>query len=75
MRSIRHPHLLTFYGAGVDSQSRAFLVTELMANGSLKSVLLSVGTPLSWGARLTYASDVGRGMTYLHDKGTVHRGE
>lgn len=26
MRSIRHPHILIFYGAGVDSSSRAFLV-------------------------------------------------
>ena len=30
MRSIRHPHLLIFYGAGVNHEKRAFLVTELM---------------------------------------------
>lgn len=26
MRSIRHPHILIFYGAGVDHENRAFLV-------------------------------------------------
>lgn len=29
MRSIRHPHLLTFYGAGVDRNNRAYLVREV----------------------------------------------
>lgn len=31
MRRIRHPHLLTFYGAGIDRQDRAFLVCNYLA--------------------------------------------
>eukprot|EP00036_Acanthoecidae_sp_10tr_P019896 CAMPEP_0206306090 /NCGR_PEP_ID=MMETSP0106_2-20121207/10618_1 /ASSEMBLY_ACC=CAM_ASM_000206 /TAXON_ID=81532 /ORGANISM="Acanthoeca-like sp., Strain 10tr" /LENGTH=1445 /DNA_ID=CAMNT_0053736995 /DNA_START=267 /DNA_END=4604 /DNA_ORIENTATION=- len=72
MRSIRHPHVLTFYGAGVDTQSRAFLVTELM-KGSLKTLLRDRAVRLDWSARLTFALDAARGMKYLHDKGAVHR--
>jgi serine/threonine protein kinase len=72
MRSIRHPHLLTFYGAGVDSDSRAYLVTELMS-GSLRSTLLDASVELPWFTRLTFASDVAHGMSYLHERGMVHR--
>jgi hypothetical protein len=72
MRSIRSPNLLTFYGAGVDEQSRAFLVTELM-QGSLKDVLLDRSTALDWDTRLRIAEDVAKGMNYLHLRGAVHR--
>jgi serine/threonine protein kinase len=74
MRSIRHPHLLILFGAGVDKMSRAFLVTELMA-GSLKLLLLDRTTSLDWETRLRFASDIAQGMKYLADKETVHRGE
>jgi serine/threonine protein kinase len=73
MRSLRHPNILIFYGAGVDSESRAFLVTELMT-GSLKTLLLNLAEALDWSTRLTFGIDSARGMAYLHDKGTVHRG-
>lgn len=39
MQSIRHPNLLTFYGAGITSEGSAFLVVELMALGSLRNLL------------------------------------
>lgn len=71
--SIRHPHVLNFYGAGVDGARRAFLVTELMQRGSLKSLLLDLSQELSWGIRVRFASDIAQGMRYLHEKGTVHR--
>jgi serine/threonine protein kinase len=71
-RSIRHPHLLTFYGAGVDSDDRAFLVSELMS-GSLKTMLRDLSIPLSWRVRLTFACDISRGMSYLHEHGMLHR--
>jgi LIM domain kinase 1 len=72
MRSIRNPHLLTFYGAGVDSDSRAFLVTELMA-GSLQSVLHDHARALPWDLRLQFADDITGGMRYLHEVNTIHR--
>eukprot|EP00037_Helgoeca_nana_P031080 m.392601 g.392601 ORF g.392601 m.392601 type:complete len:1013 (+) comp28325_c0_seq15:255-3293(+) len=72
MRSIRHPHILTFYGAGVDRESRAFLVTELMA-ATLKSLLAEHSKHLSWRLRIAFASDVASGMKYLHEMETIHR--
>lgn len=60
-------------GAGVDQNSRAFLVMELM-DGSLKDLLRDHAVAISWDIRVRFAADISRGMRYLHDKGTVHRG-
>lgn len=73
MRSIRHPNLLTFFGAGKDRQNRAFLVTELMARGSLRRLLRDTTLALDWPMRLQFAVDVAAGMRYLHKLGMVHR--
>eukprot|EP00035_Acanthoeca_spectabilis_P010582 m.187131 g.187131 ORF g.187131 m.187131 type:complete len:1037 (+) comp15068_c0_seq7:243-3353(+) len=82
MRSVRHPHILTFFGAGQlaanwggmeSDSSHAFLVTELMSRGSLKSLLRDHSVPLRWAERLQFAVDAAVGMRYLHDIGTVHR--
>eukprot|EP00035_Acanthoeca_spectabilis_P017699 m.371925 g.371925 ORF g.371925 m.371925 type:complete len:602 (+) comp16686_c1_seq8:1793-3598(+) len=72
MRSIRHPHILIFYGAGIGYQSRAFLVTELMS-GSLRALLLDKSQAFGWDSRLTFASDIAAAMAYLHRRDTVHR--
>eukprot|EP00037_Helgoeca_nana_P029999 m.366293 g.366293 ORF g.366293 m.366293 type:complete len:997 (-) comp28093_c0_seq7:285-3275(-) len=72
MRGMRHPHVITFYGAGVDRNDKTFLVTELM-QGSVKTLIRNSTTTLSWPDRLTFLCDIARGMKYLHDQGTVHR--
>jgi serine/threonine protein kinase len=61
MRSIRHPHLLLLYGAGMDEESRAFLVTELMV-GSLRALLLDNTKQIDWATRLQFAVDAASGM-------------
>lgn len=48
------------------------LVTELM-KCSLKSLLLDQSQPLTWQCRLLFALDVAHGVSYLHEKGLVHR--
>lgn len=73
MQTIRHPNLLIFYGAGIDKDSRAFLVTELMAGGSLRKMLLDRSKDISWSMRLVFATDAAKGMRYLHEKKTLHR--
>jgi len=73
MRTIRHPNLLTFYGAGIDTEDRAYLVTELMAHGSLKQLLYDEAAKLDWSMRIQFVADTTAGMRYLHDRGVVHR--
>eukprot|EP00041_Stephanoeca_diplocostata_P034667 m.1194113 g.1194113 ORF g.1194113 m.1194113 type:complete len:1145 (+) comp24560_c0_seq2:657-4091(+) len=71
MQSIRHPHLLIFYGAGVSSSGNGFLVTELM-EGSLRQLLADRTRELGWASRWTMASDIARGMKHLHGLGMLH---
>eukprot|EP00040_Diaphanoeca_grandis_P013546 m.68521 g.68521 ORF g.68521 m.68521 type:complete len:998 (-) comp23966_c0_seq1:124-3117(-) len=73
MQSIRHPNLLTFYGAGMNKAKQAYLVTELMEGGSLWKLLQDHRRPLNWMERVSFAKDISQGMRYLHDQLTLHR--
>jgi len=73
MRSVRHPNLLIFYGAGTNCNRQAYLVTELMALGSLRKLLADTQRVLSWDDRLQFVLDVASGMQYLHSCGSIHR--
>ena len=75
LQSIRHPHLLIFYGAGVtDGEIRPFMVTEFMMVGSLRTLLRNTdGVELSWEQRRTMAMQIGEGMQHLHSLKIVHR--
>lgn len=67
--------LQTFYGAGINVEGAAYLVTELMEQGSLKAMLRNVDRNLGWPLRLRFSTDIAAGMRYLHSVGAVHRGE
>eukprot|EP00035_Acanthoeca_spectabilis_P000686 m.74928 g.74928 ORF g.74928 m.74928 type:complete len:1145 (-) comp10359_c0_seq1:117-3551(-) len=72
LRSTRHPHVLVFYGAGVNVEGSTFLVTELMIQGSLKALLRDTNRSLGWTDRVQFAGDIAAGMRYLHSKEIVH---
>lgn len=73
LRSVRHPHVITFYGAGLNSEQRPYLVTELMTRGSLKTILWDTAQSLDWPVRLRFANDIALGMEYIHSIGMVTR--
>eukprot|EP00040_Diaphanoeca_grandis_P005757 m.34358 g.34358 ORF g.34358 m.34358 type:complete len:973 (-) comp16966_c0_seq1:140-3058(-) len=73
MQSIRHPNIITFYGAGINTNHRAYLVTELMEGGSLWKLLQDKAQDVSWHQRIAFTKDIARGTRYLHDQGTIHR--
>lgn len=77
MSTLRHPNIVTFFGAGVDDRGRPFLVTELMEIGSIRGLLDDVvGHPhLSWEQKLRFAQDIVSGMMFLHsrDPPMMHR--
>jgi serine/threonine protein kinase len=66
----QHPNIVVLLGHCTGSSSRApqeYLVFEFMAGGSLYDRLDPAGaTPLSWPLRFAIASDVARGLVYLH---------
>ena len=74
LRSIRHPHVVTFYGAGVLAESNLpYLVTELVALGTLGALLQDHAKQLSWSIRLQFVEDISSGLRYLHSVHVVHR--
>lgn len=66
MRSIRHPNIVMFYGAGELKNGSLFLVLEFLSRGSLKSILDNKGIILSHELELSFALDAAKGMEFLH---------
>lgn len=73
LQRLKHPHVLQFHGYGTLSSGNGFIVTELMARGSLRSVLADSGRDLSWATRLSIALQLALGMEHLHQVPIVHR--
>lgn len=68
MSGLRHPNIVSFFGAGTDDDGRGFLVVELMSAGSLRSVLDDPNAPLPWPTRLRFCNDICAGMLFLHTR-------
>lgn len=68
--SLNSPHVVDVYDWGVDGQ--AYLVTEYLGGGSLRSILAS-GRTLSPSQVLVLALDACRGLDHAHSSGLVHR--
>ena len=68
--SLNSPHVVDVYDWGVDGQ--AYLVTEYLGGGSLRSILAS-GRTLSPSQVLVLALDACRALDHAHSKGLVHR--
>ena len=66
MRTIRHPNIVMFMGAGQYDENCPFLVLELMSGGALQSLLQNNEVQLSREDRLQFSLDTATGMNYLH---------
>ena len=68
--SLSSPHVVDVYDWGVDGQ--AYLVTEYLGGGSLRSILAS-GRTLSPSQVLMVALEACRGLDHAHSRSLVHR--
>lgn len=66
MCKLRHPAVVLFMGACIDEPNLA-IVMEYMPNGSLFEVLQNDDVTLGWDAKMRFAVDVAKGLTYLHE--------
>uniref|UniRef100_A0A3P8UZ15 Guanylate cyclase n=1 Tax=Cynoglossus semilaevis TaxID=244447 RepID=A0A3P8UZ15_CYNSE len=71
VRELDHPNLCKFIGGCVEVPNVA-IVTEYCPKGSLNDVLLNEDIPLNWGFRFSFATDIARGMSYLHQHRVCH---
>eukprot|EP00039_Didymoeca_costata_P005232 m.79748 g.79748 ORF g.79748 m.79748 type:complete len:659 (+) comp12727_c0_seq1:213-2189(+) len=71
LRRCRHGNIVRFFGTG-KMDSAPFLVTEYLANGSLKHYLRE-NKSITWKRRLSFAVDIQQGMHYIHTLKRMHR--
>ncbi|XP_078070174.1 atrial natriuretic peptide receptor 1 [Mustelus asterias] len=71
VREFDHPNLCKFIGGCIEVPNVA-IITEYCPKGSLNDVLLNEDIPLNWGFRFSFATDIARGMAYLHQQKIYH---
>ncbi|XP_061740024.1 atrial natriuretic peptide receptor 2-like [Nerophis ophidion] len=71
VRQLDHPNLCKFMGGCIEVPYVS-IITEHCPKGSLADVLLNEDIPINWGFRLSFATDVARGMSYLHQHNVFH---
>ncbi|KAL2540737.1 Protein kinase superfamily protein with octicosapeptide/Phox/Bem1p domain [Abeliophyllum distichum] len=73
LSNLHHPNVVAFYGVVPDGAGGTLAtVTEFMANGSLRNVLIKKDKSLDRRKKLIIAMDAAFGMEYLHSKNIVH---
>ncbi|EQC33146.1 TKL/DRK protein kinase [Saprolegnia diclina VS20] len=73
LAGLRHPNVVQFIGASIDSISNLCIVLEYMEKGDVHSLLQSSMT-LEWNdPLLQIANDAAQGMAYLHHSNIIHR--
>eukprot|EP01112_Ceratiomyxa_fruticulosa_P014571 TRINITY_DN4189_c0_g3_i1.p1 TRINITY_DN4189_c0_g3~~TRINITY_DN4189_c0_g3_i1.p1 ORF type:complete len:481 (-),score=105.34 TRINITY_DN4189_c0_g3_i1:104-1546(-) len=74
MSKLRHPNILQFLGACVQSP-HMFILTEFMDRGSLFDIIHDEKIDLTWPRRISLSKDIARGLLYLHTRkpAIVHR--
>lgn len=68
---LRHPHILPLYDSGVLADGRPFAVMPVAHGEPLRAVIDRGPVPLGEALRLVH--EVGEALTYLHERGWVHR--
>ena len=68
-----HPNLVKMLGAGIKEGKYAFIVTEIIENGSLHDMIFEKTRPYNFDEVHTWALDTAKGMRYLHKMGIIHR--
>ncbi|XP_062501732.1 dual specificity protein kinase shkA-like [Corticium candelabrum] len=75
MRTVRHPNIVMFIGAGQYEEVQPFLVVEFMSGGALRSLLDNDDVQLTLSDQLRFVLDTAEGMKHLHmlDPPRIHR--
>jgi serine/threonine protein kinase len=66
MRTVRHPNIVLFLGAGRTADGSPFLVSEYVSRGSLRRILDDANTSITEEMQVKFCQDVARGMGFLH---------
>ncbi|RLM69429.1 serine/threonine-protein kinase STY46-like isoform X2 [Panicum miliaceum] len=72
LREVDHPNIVRYIGS-CTKPPQFYIITERMSRGSLFDFLHNEHNVLDLPTILKFALDICRGMSYLHQKGIIHR--
>jgi len=72
LKTLSHPNILRYMGFCIHVTG-TYLVTEFVDGGDLRTHLKTTSEELSWPIRISIARDIASAMTYVHEKGIIHR--
>src|SRR5437867_172966 len=79
LRGVRHcinlktPHLISIFDVKTNADGIPFVVMEYVAGSSLRDLISGAPAGMAPDKAVFLAREIGKGLSYLHDRGIVHR--
>jgi len=71
--NLKSPHLVSIFDIRQNEQGQSFVIMEYVAGPSLRDLLNDSPSGLGVQKTAFFLREIGKGLTYLHDRGIVHR--
>jgi len=71
--NLKSPHLVTIFDLKYNDDGRPFVIMEYVAGPSLRQLLDESPAGLGEQKAAFFLREIGKGLTFLHDRGIVHR--
>ncbi|HUU82715.1 MAG TPA: protein kinase [Phycisphaerae bacterium] len=71
--NLSNPHLVKIFDVKKNDEGEYFIIMEYVAGPSLRDILIAEPNGLGSQKAAFFAREIGKGLSYLHDRGIVHR--